>query len=127
MSTPPDPDQMASDALVTSAVAGVAFLLSTVVFGVFGGVGIMLGNSVGADPTVKMVLVGLGFAVGALVLALSLRNFRGALERRGRPWYRGAIIGAVLSLAIIVTMYYFPQVAFPDYCPPGGICELNNP
>ncbi|MGV1004195.1 MAG: hypothetical protein ACOYEV_05395 [Candidatus Nanopelagicales bacterium] len=121
-----DPDQMASDALVTSIAAGISFVVSTIVLGLFGGVGILLANTVGVGSNVRMALVGLGFAAGVTLLVLTLRNFRVALERRGKPWFRGAVIGAAVSLAIIVIMYYFPGIAFPEYCPPGGMCEVTG-
>lgn len=119
----PDPDQMAADTWLTSFVAGGTFLVATIIFGVFGGVGISLARALGGNRILQMVLVAVGFAMATGLIAVGVRRFRPQIERRGPAWYRGIIIGTAISLGIIVLMYFFPHIVFPKYCPPGGLCE----
>lgn len=120
----PDPDQMAADALVVSIVAGISFVIATVIFGFFGGLGISLANALSGGRTLKMVCVGVGLAVGLGLIGYLLRANEDRLRARHRMWYRGAWIGTFLSLAIIILMYYFPWIVIPAYCPPGAPCEV---
>ncbi len=114
---------MAADTWLTSIVAGGAFVLATIVFGVFGGIGVSLAGAMGGGRGTQMVLVAIGFALGLGLILLLVHRFRPQLERRGIAWYRGILIGTAISLGIIVLMYFFPQIVFPEYCPPGGLCE----
>ena len=56
------------------------------------------------------------------VIAWALRRYADRIRARSTNLYRGAWIGSVAALVIIVLMAYLPQVAFPQYCPPGQIC-----
>lgn len=122
----PDPEQMAADALVTSIVAGVSLVIATVLLGIAGGLGIELAKALSASRSVTMVLVALGLAGGSLLIGTQLRSNAPRLLRRGKPWYRGAWIGFILALSIMVLMYYFPWIVIPSYCPPGAPCEATG-
>jgi hypothetical protein len=122
----PDPEQMAADALITSITAGISFVAATVVLGIFGGIGISLATAIGGGREVQMVCVGVGLAVGLLVIRFLLRANKEAIKRKNPLWYRGAWIGTLMSLAIICLMYYFPEIIIPAYCPPGAPCEVTG-
>lgn len=122
----PDPERMAADALITSIVAGVSFVAATVVFGFLGGLGLQAANAIGVSRPWKLVLLGIGLAGALAVLAYLLRANRERLEAKGRNWYRGAWLGVILSLSVIVIMYYVPWIALPQYCPPGAPCEVTG-
>lgn len=121
----PDPEQMAADGLIISITAGICFVVATVVLGIFGGVGITLANAIGGGREVQMVCVGVGLAIGLLVIRYLLRANKAAITRRNPLWYRGAWIGTLMSLAIICLMYYMPWIVIPAYCPPGAPCEVG--
>ncbi len=112
---------MAVDTLMTSVFTGVSFVVATVVLAAFGSMALGIGRSV-AETTGAKVGLGAGLLVGALVIGWSLRHFAERIRVRSRNLYRGAWIGSIASLVIIVLMAYVPQVAFPQYCPPGQIC-----
>jgi hypothetical protein len=117
----PDPDQMAADTLMTSVFSGVSLVVATVVLGVSGTLGLAAGRAV-ADTAGAKLGFGLGLALGMVVIAWALRRNTDRIRARSVNLYRGAWIGSVASLVIIVLMAYLPQVAFPQYCPPGQIC-----
>jgi hypothetical protein len=117
----PDPDQMATDTLMTSVFSGVSLIVATVVLGIFGTLGLAAGRAV-ADTTGAKSGFGLGLALGMLGIAWALRRNSDRIRARSANLYRGAWIGSIASLVIIVLMAYLPQVAFPQYCPPGQIC-----
>ncbi len=117
----PDPDQMATDTLMTSVFSGISLVVATVLLGATGSAGVYLGSSIG-DATGAKVGLGIGLAIGFLVLAWALRRNSARIQGRSNNLYRGAWIGSIASLVIIVLMAYVPQVAFPQYCPPGQIC-----
>jgi uncharacterized membrane protein len=117
---------MAADTLVTSIVAGICFVAATVVFGFFGGLGIQVANAFGGARPLRLVLVGVGLAVALALIVYLLRSNRERLLARSRSWYRGAWIGMILSLAILILMYYFPWIVIPQYCPPGAPCEVSG-
>jgi len=117
----PDPDQMAADTLMTSVFSGISLLVATVLLGITGSVGLYVGRSV-ADTTGAKVGLGVGLAVGFLVIAWALRRNSARIQARSNNLYRGVWIGSIASLVIILLMAYLPQVAFPQYCPPGQIC-----
>jgi hypothetical protein len=117
----PDPDQMATDTLMTSVFSGVSLIVATVVLGLFGTMGLAAGRAV-ADTMGAKVGFGVGLALGMAVIAWALRRNSDRIRGRSANLYRGAWIGSVASLVIIVLMAYLPQVAFPQYCPPGQIC-----
>jgi hypothetical protein len=117
----PDPDQMAADTLMTSVFSGISLILATVVLGFVGAMGLAAGRSV-ADSVGAKVGLGLGLALGMAVIAWALRRYADRIRARSTNLYRGAWIGSVAALVIIVLMAYLPQVAFPQYCPPGQIC-----
>lgn len=119
----PDPDQMSVDTLMTSVFTGICLLVATVVLGTTGSLGLSLlswltdGSKIG-----HKVGLGLGLAVGMALIAWGLKHFSARIKQRSTNLYRGAWIGSVASLVIIVLMAYLPQVAFPQYCPPGNVC-----
>ncbi len=117
----PDPEQMATDTLMTSVFSGVSLIAATVILGVFGATGLAAGRSV-ADSVGAKVGFGIGLALGMAVIAWALRRNADRIRARSTNLYRGAWIGSIASLVIIVLMAYLPQVAFPQYCPPGQIC-----
>lgn len=116
----PDPEQMAQDALLTSMYAGLGLVVAVVVYGVFGGVALKLAT--GASRTVAMTAFGIGLAIGLVVLVLVMRQNGEQMRTRNRNMYRGAWIGIIGALVIMVLMYYLPWIAFPAYCPPGAFC-----
>lgn len=118
----PDPDQMATDTLMTSVFSGICLIVATIILGtIAGGLGLAVGRATDDSTWAKV-----GFAVG-LALAMSgimwmLRRHAERIRARSTNLYRGAWIGSVAALVIIATMYFLPQVAFPQYCPPGQLC-----
>jgi uncharacterized membrane protein YidH (DUF202 family) len=118
----PDPEQMATDTLMTSVFTGVSLIVATVVFGAFGSAGALLADRLGADDAWKYGLA-FGLIVGTLVVVWGLRRFADRIRAHSNNLYRGAWIGSLLSLSIIVVMAYVPQLAIPQYCPPGAICQ----
>ncbi len=120
----PDPEQMAVDTLMTSVFTGVCFMVATVLLATFGSAALGIGRSL-ADTTGAKVGLGVGLLIGALAIAWSLRHFADLIRSRSANLYRGAWIGSIASLVIIVLMAYVPQVAFPQYCPPGQICTTG--
>ena len=121
----PDPDQMAADTLMTSVFSGISLIAATVLLGMFGAMGLAAGRSV-ADSVGAKVGFGLGLALGMAVIAWALRRYADRIRARSLNLYRGAWIGSVAALVIIVLMAYLPQVAFPQYCPPGQICVSDR-
>ena len=118
----PDPDQMATDTLMTSVFSGICLIVATVVLAGFAALGHAVGGSLG-DLTGAKIGVGIGLAVGIAVIAWALRRYADQIRARSANLYRGAWIGSLVSLAIIVLMAYFPQVVIPQYCPPGQVCS----
>jgi hypothetical protein len=118
----PDPDQMAVNTLMTSVFTGVFLVVATVYFGTVGYAGLAVGQDL-AGSTGARVGFGVGLAVGLLIAALALRRYRASIRARSRNLLRGIVIGGLVALGIMVLMAYFPNVAFPRYCPPGAICE----
>ena len=118
----PDPDQMAADTLMTSVFSGVCLIGATAIFGlVGGGLGLAAGR---ATQNVTWAKAGfaVGLALGMALIAWALRRYAGRIRARSANLYRGAWIGSVAALVIIALMYFVPQVAFPQYCPPGQLC-----
>ncbi|MGB7981038.1 MAG: hypothetical protein WCF36_09640 [Candidatus Nanopelagicales bacterium] len=117
----PDPEQMATDALMTSVFTAATFVAATVVLATLGGLVMQLGasilNSMGAE-----IGLAVGLALGTLLIYLGVRRYESRIRARSANLYRGIWLGTGLSLAIIVVMAYLPQVALPGYCPPGGMC-----
>ncbi len=122
----PDPDQMAADTLMTSVFTGVCLIAATIVLGSVGAMGLAAGRSVGGTTGAKVGLA-IGLAVGMALIAWLLRRFADRIRARSLNLYRGAWIGSIASLVIIVLMAYVPQVAFPQYCPPGQLCVSGRP
>lgn len=121
----PDPDQMAADTLMTSVFTGISFMVAAVALAAIGSFGLYLGRAVVDTPMGAKVGFGLGLLVGGLAIGWSLRRFSARLKARSQNLSRGAWIGSVAALVVLVFMAYLPQVAFPQYCPPGQIC-LNG-
>jgi hypothetical protein len=121
---PPDPDeeQMVTDTLMTSVFSGIGLIVGTMFFAVFGYAGLALGDRLAGADGARFGL-GLGLAVGLAVFWTVLRRFSEPIRARSRNLYRGAWIGGIGALGIIVLMAYLPQVVFPQYCPPGAVCE----
>ena len=122
----PDPDQMAVDTLMTSVFTGVSLVVATIIFGAFGSAGALIADAMGAEHAWKYGL-GFGLVTGTLLVVWGLRRFADRLRARSVNLYRGAWIGSMLSLAVIVVMAYVPQLVIPQYCPPGAICENGRP
>jgi hypothetical protein len=120
----PDPEQMSADALMTSVFSGISLIVSTVILALFGTVGLAAGRSI-ADVVGAKVGLGLGLALGMAGITWALRRYAMRIRARSANLYRGAWIGSVAALVIIAIMAYAPQVAFPQYCPPGQLC-LNG-
>lgn len=117
----PDPEQMAADTLVTSAISGVALLVAVVIYAALGSIGMHLLDGFGRLQA--MVGLGLGMTVGLVLVILLLRRFADPIRARSKNLYRGAWIGAIGSYVIMGFMYFLPWIAFPQYCPPGAICS----
>ena len=115
---------MAADTLMTSVFSGISLIVATVILGIFGAMGLAAGRSV-ADTIGAKVGLGIGLAVGMAAIAWALRRYADRIRARSTNLYRGAWIGSIAALVIIVAMAYLPQVAFPQYCPPGQFC-LNG-
>ena len=79
------------------------------------------GSSI-ADTLGAKIGLGIGLALGMAGIAWGLRRYAERIRARSTNLYRGAWIGSVAALVIIVLMAYVPQVAFPQYCPPGQLC-----
>lgn len=118
----PDPDQMATDTLMTSVFSGIALVVATVYFATFGWVGLEAGGTL-ADETGARIGLAIGLAVGLAVMVWGMRRFADRIRARSNNLYRGAWIGGIAALGIIVVIAYLPQVVFPQYCPPGAVCE----
>ncbi len=117
----PDPEQMATDTLMTSVFAAVSFVVATIVLATLGGGVMQLGFSL-FDSTGARIGLGVGLALGTGLIYLGVRRYEPRIRARSANLYRGIWIGTLMALAIIVVMAYLPQVAFPTYCPPGGTC-----
>lgn len=115
-----DPDQMITDVTMTSVFTGIAFVLSVLVYSLFAAVALNVAGDSGR--TMKMIIVAAGLATGAAIVVLLLRTYSVQLKARSLNLHRGAWIGAVGGLVIIVLLYYLPELAFPRYCPPGAVC-----
>ncbi len=118
----PDPEQMATDTLMTSVFSGIGLVVATVYFATFGWVGLEVGTAL-ADATGARIGLGVGLAVGLAVMVWAMRRFADRIRARSNNLYRGAWIGGVAALGIIVVIAYLPHVVFPQYCPPGTVCE----
>lgn len=118
----PDPDQMATDTLMTSVFSGISLVVATVYFATFGWAGLEVGSRF-TDVTGAKIGLGIGLAVGLAVMVWGMRRFADRIRARSNNLYRGAWIGGIVALGIIVVMAYLPQVVFPQYCPPGAVCE----
>lgn len=121
---PPDSDQMAADTLMTSAFSGLGLVVATIVLAVCGTLFLNLGRAL-SDSAARLGF-GIGLAVGMAAIVWLLRHFAEPIRARSRNLYRGAWIGSVAALVIIALMAFAPQVAFPQYCPPGAICESTG-
>jgi cbb3-type cytochrome oxidase subunit 1 len=122
----PDPDQMATDTLMTSVFSGVCLIGATVIFGlVGGGLGLAAGRATDSATWAKAGFA-VGLALGMALIAWTLRRYAARIRARSANLYRGAWIGSVAALVIIALMYFMPQVAFPQYCPPGQVCVNNQ-
>ncbi|HYN56334.1 MAG TPA: hypothetical protein VES03_03940 [Motilibacterales bacterium] len=118
----PDPEQMATDTLMTSVFSGISLVAATVVLGLFGGgLGLVAGRAAD-DATWAKLGFAVGLAIGMAVIAWALRRHADRIRARSNNLYRGAWIGSVAALVIIALMYFVPHIAFPQYCPPGQIC-----
>jgi uncharacterized membrane protein YidH (DUF202 family) len=118
----PDPDQMAADTLMTSVFSGLGLIAATFVLAILGTAGYAAAGGAGAPGNVAKFGLGAGLALGMALIAWGLRRYSARIRARSTNLYRGAWIGSVAALVIIVFMAYFPQVVIPQYCPPGQIC-----
>ncbi len=117
----PDPEQMATDTLMTSVFTAVAFTVATIVLATVGGVVMELGFRL-FDSTGAKIGLGVGLALGTAMIYAGVRRYETRIRARSANLYRGIWIGTLLSLTIIVVMAYLPWLALPVYCPPGGSC-----
>ena len=123
----PDPDQMAADTLMTSVFSGICLIAATIVLAV-----VRRWSRAGRGPSdrqrdlARSSASRVGLALGMAVIAWALRRYADRIRARSNNLYRGAWIGSVAALAIIVLMYFLPQVAIPQYCPPGKVCVNNT-
>ena len=118
----PDADQMAADTLMTSVFSGISLIFATLVLATLGAVGYAAAGGAGAPGIWAQIGLGAGLAVGMALIATGLRRYADRIRARSRNLYRGAWIGSVAALVIIVFMAFFPQVVIPQYCPPGQVC-----
>lgn len=123
--TAEEEDQRNVDILMTAIFTGIALIAATVLLASAGSLGIHLLNQVADGPLTAEVGFGLGLGLAAITLGLVLRRFAERIKRRSANLYRGAWIGLIGALVIIAFMAYLPQVAFPQYCPPGAICRAG--
>jgi hypothetical protein len=117
-----DTDQMAVDTLMTSVFSGISLIVATVVLAITGVVFLDLSRSLTDSSVGAMVGFAIGLLMGALLIAWLLTRNSDRIKGRSANLYRGAWIGSGAALIIIVLLYFAPQVAFPQYCPPGQIC-----
>lgn len=117
----PDPDQMAADTLMTSALSSIALVLAIVVYATLGSIGLHLVGGLGRWQA--MVGLGVGMTLGLVLVILLLRRFGERIRARSKNLYRGAWIGSIAAYVIMGLLYYLPWIAFPQYCPPGSICS----
>jgi hypothetical protein len=99
----------------------VCLIGATLILAVVGTIGLTAGRAVG-DALGAKVGLGIGLALGMAGMVWALRRYADRIRARSNNLYRGAWIGSVVSLGIIVLMAYFPQVVIPQYCPPGQVC-----
>jgi len=117
----PDPDQMAVDTLMTSVFSGISLLVATILLAISGSIALAAGRAL-SGPTGAKVGLAVGLLVGGVIIGWALRRNSERIKARSVNLYRGAWIGSVAALVIIMLMAFLPQVAFPQYCPPGQIC-----
>lgn len=117
----PDVDQMATDTLMTSVFAGIGFVISVIVYSLTGGLGLRFAQ--GSTAAMAMIAFGIGLMLGVGLIVQLLWRFAPRMQARSRNLYRGAWIGSMGGLVIIIFMYYLPWIAFPSYCPPGSVCQ----
>lgn len=118
----PDPEQMATDTLMMSVFTGASFVVATVVLAALGGVGARLGFGLLDSATGTRIGMAVGLALGTGMIYLGVRRYETPIRARSVSLYRGIWLGTLLSLTVIVLMYYFPQVVIPGYCQAGGNC-----
>jgi MFS family permease len=121
-----DTDQMAVDTLMTSVFSGISLIVATVVLAITGVVFLDLSRSLTDSSVGAMVGFAIGLLMGALLIGWLLTRYADRIKGRSRNLYRGAWIGSGAALIIIVLLYFAPQVAFPQYCPPGQICTNSQ-
>lgn len=117
----PDPDQMASDTLMTSVFSGLSLIVATIILASTGTLGLAAGSSLSGTFGARIGL-GVGLALGMALIAWGLRRYAVQIRARSTNLYRGAWIGSIAALVIITLMAFAPQVVFPQYCPPGQLC-----
>ena len=85
----PDPDQMATDTLMTSVFSGISLIAATVILGTFGAIGLAAGRSV-ADILGAKVGLGIGLGLGMAGIAWMLRRYADRIcARSTEPVPRG--------------------------------------
>ena len=112
--------------LMTAVFTGIALLVATIVLAAVGTLGMDVLNRLADGPLTAEVGFAIGLALAMVVIAVLLRRFAAPIRRRSPNLYRGAWIGTIGALIVIVFMAYLPQVAFPQYCPPGAICQSSG-
>jgi hypothetical protein len=123
---PPEPDteKMTTDTLMTSVFTALCLIAATAVLGTFGAAGLALGDMVSGKGSIGAAVgFAVGLALGMALIVLALRRYSQQIKGRSMNLYRGAWIGSIASLVIIVLMAYLPQIAIPQYCPPGDVCQ----
>lgn len=117
----PDADQMAVATLMTSVFTGISFVVAVIIYSFTGT--LVLKLAAGAERTAAMIAFAVGLAVGGGLVAFLLRRYSTQIQARSKNLYRGAWIGSVAAMVIIVVMYYDPGIVIPRYCPPGTVCQ----
>ena len=94
----PDPDQMATDTLMTSVFSGVCLIGATVIFGLIGGgLGLAAGRATDSATWARAGFA-VGLALGMALIAWTLRRYAERIRARSANLYRGAWIGSVGAL-----------------------------
>jgi hypothetical protein len=117
----PDTEQMTTDTLMTSVFSGVWLIVASLYFAVFGSIALYAGRAI-ADVTGAKLGLLVGLLIGLAVAVFLLRRYSQRIKARSRNLYRGAWIGTLLAVSIILVMAYAPGL-MPNYCPPGAICQ----
>ena len=113
--------------LMTSVFSGISLLAATIVLATAGTLVMDVVRRVADGPLSAEIGFALGLALATALAVFLLRRYATSIKRRSANLYRGIWIGTLSALVIIVFMAFLPQVVFPQYCPPGAICQGGAP